>query len=480
MSTLSELLPAGGGGATVDFVASGTLPNGKPVVLKADGTVEVVAESTVTGLKGDTPVVFESATALHFAVAMLTSTKVIVAYSDDGNSGAGTACILDISGSTITAGTPLTFNNVYGIIQISIAALTSTKAIVTYKDGTNSSYGTANILDVSGSTITAGSAAVFNSATTTYTSVAMLTSTKAIVCYGYYGKARILDVSGTAITVGSELYFSGNTAYIFPDSVKALTATKAIVAYRNVGGSGYGTSCILDVSGSTITAGTLFVFNSADTQNVSTALLTSTKAIVAYKDDGNSSYGTSIILDVSGSTITAGSAAVFNSASTINTSVTALSSTEAITVYRDQGNSSYGTGCVLAISGSTITAGSKAVFENATSDKMVVAALTTKKAITAYTDSNNGGYGTATVLDTEYIDTNLTTTNFVGTSTAAYTNAETATIAIQGGLSTNQTGLTIGSTYYVQGDGTFATTADTISVNAGKALSATTLLLKDL
>ena len=36
-------LPASG---AADFVASGTLPNGKPVVLKSDGTVEVVAGSS--------------------------------------------------------------------------------------------------------------------------------------------------------------------------------------------------------------------------------------------------------------------------------------------------------------------------------------------------------------------------------------------------------------------------------------------------
>ena len=43
MSTLSELLPSGGNQNEVEFVASGTLPNGQAVVLKADGTVEVVA-----------------------------------------------------------------------------------------------------------------------------------------------------------------------------------------------------------------------------------------------------------------------------------------------------------------------------------------------------------------------------------------------------------------------------------------------------
>ena len=79
---------------------------------------------------------------------------------------------------------------------------------------------------------------------------------------------------------------------------------------------------------------------------------------------------------------------------------------------------------------------------------------------------------------------NLTSTNFLGTSTAAYTNGQTATIMLQGGVSTNQSSLAIGSTYYVQIDGTLATSADSNSgapsVVAGKAVSATTLLLKGI
>ena len=55
---------------------------------------------------------------------------------------------------------------------------------------------------------------------------------------------------------------------------------------------------------------------------------------------------------------------------------------------------------------------------------------------------------------------------------------------LQGGVSTNQSSLAIGSTYYVQIDGTLATSADSNSgapsVVAGKAVSATTLLLKGI
>ena len=72
---------------------------------------------------------------------------------------------------------------------------------------------------------------------------------------------------------------------------------------------------------------------------------------------------------------------------------------------------------------------------------------------------------------------NLTADNFIGISSAAYADAATASIVLAGGVSSNQTGLVTNSTYYVQTDGTLAASAGTPSVEAGRALSATSLLL---
>jgi len=486
MSNLSELLPAGGAAKEFEVVASGTLPNGKPVVMKSDGTVEVVAESVVSGGDGitaGTPVVFESATSEYTSVAMLTSTKAIVTYKDNGNSSYGTSCILNVSGSTITAGTPVVFESAYSAYT-SVAMLTSTKAIVVYSDVGNSNYGTSRILDVSGTSITVGNSVVYESANSGYDSVAMLTSTKAIVVYvdngnTGYGTSCILNVSGSTITTGTPKVFE--SAYTAYTSVAMLTTAKAIVVYSDSGSSDHGTSCILDVSGSTITAGTPVVYESSDSYYSSVASLTSTKAIVVYQKNGSGNYGTSRILDVSGTSITVGSPAVFEAASTYNTSVATLTSTKAIVTYKDGGNSGYGTSCILDVSSSTITAGTPTVFNTSNSnydDFMLVAAMTSVQAIVVYSDYANSGYGTSCILDNSSTTTNLTTANFAGTSTAAFTNGQTATIVPQGGVSTNQTSLTIGSTYYVQPAGTLATSAGSPSVVAGKALSATSLLLK--
>ena len=74
--------------------------------------------------------------------------------------------------------------------------------------------------------------------------------------------------------------------------------------------------------------------------------------------------------------------------------------------------------------------------------------------------------------------TDLTANNYVGYSSAGYTNGQTATVNVLGNTTT-QSSLTPGTTYYVQGDGSVSATAAKPSVEAGKAISSTKILLKN-
>jgi hypothetical protein len=344
--------------------------------------------------------VFESARADYISVTTLSSTQAIVCYSDVGNSYYGMACVLDISGSTITPGTPAVFESAT-TTYTSVTALSSTQAIVSYSDGGNSSYGTACILNISGSTITPGTPAVFESATTTYTSVTALSSAQALVCYrdvgsSSYGTACILNISGSTITPGTPAVFEfAATTYT---SVTALSSTQAIVSYSDGGNSSYGTACILNISGSTITPGTPAVFEFAATTYTSVTALSSTQALVCYQDGGNSNRGTACILDISGSTITRGSPTVFESARTVYTSVTALSSTQALVCCSDVDGNNRGTACILDISGSTITPDTHVVFESVGSAYVVVTTLSSTQAVVCYRGTFSNYYGTSTVL----------------------------------------------------------------------------------
>ena len=147
-----------------------------------------------------------------------------------------------------------------------------------------------------------------------------------------------------AISYGSEYVF--NQASTSDISVSALDSTHFVVGYMDAGNSYYGTCIIGTISGSTISYSSEYVFNSATTYNISVSALDSTHFVVGYRDNGNSYYGTCIIGTVSGSTISYGSEYVFNSANTYYISVSTLDSTHFVVGYRDVGNSSYGTAII--------------------------------------------------------------------------------------------------------------------------------------
>ena len=86
--------------------------------------------------------------------------------------------------------------------------------------------------------------------------------------------------------------------------------------------------------------------------------------------------------------------------------------------------------------------------------------------------------GNANVFTTPYHTTNLTTENFIGFSDAAYTNGQTATIQIISTIDDAQSGLTTGTSLYVQNDGSLSTTVGVPSVFAGTAISDTEILIK--
>ena len=108
----------------------------------------------------------------------------------------------------------------------------------------------------------------------------------------------------------------------------------------------------------------------------------------------------------------------------------------------------------------------------------------------AVTVTKPGGRAIATWIrnDNEYpqkvlVNTATATPNiagghqYIGFADQAYTNGQTATIKAVGNTTT-KSGLTPGQKYYVQKDGSVGVNPDTPSVEAGLAVSATSLLIK--
>ena len=85
----------------------------------------------------------------------------------------------------------------------------------------------------------------------------------------------------------------------------------------------YGTAIVGTVSGTSISFGTPAKFESAETQWISTTFdSTNNKVVIAYQDRGNSHYGTAVVGTVSGTSISFGTPVVFESAQTQYVSAT--------------------------------------------------------------------------------------------------------------------------------------------------------------
>ena len=471
MSNLSDLLPAGAGGKQVDFVASGTLPSGQTVALKTNGQVEAV--SGVTQGVGAESVYLTRTTLYSAATYDSNSNKVVIGYSDGGNNYYGTAVVGTVSGTSISFGTPVVFETASSNYISPVYDSTNNKVVIAYMDAVNSNYGTAIVGTVSGTSISFGTAVVFESATTNWVSATFdSTNNKVVIGYadggnGYYGTSIVGTVSGTSISFGSVVVFeSANITYCSATFDSA--NNKAVFAYQDGGNSDYGTAIVGTVSGTSISFGTAVVFAAASTY-YNSAIFDSTnnKTVIAYR--GTSNYGTAIIGTVSGTSISFGTAVVFAAASSNNTHITFDSTNGKIIIaYKDNGTAE---GRVIAgtVSGTSISFDTAVVFNAGSTtlggQQAITYDSTNNKAVIVYRDVGNSNHGTAIVFTVA----SSNNTSFIGITDAAISSGASGSVTIKGGISSNVTGLTANSTYYVQADGSLNTATSVVNYDITNA-----------
>ena len=298
------------------------------------------------------------------------------------------------------------------------------------------------------------------------------------------GDKVILNSDGTVSVIVGTAEGAGTAAVFNSANSNYTTATfdsnsnKVVILYKDSGNSSYGTAIVGTVSGTSISFGTAVVFESADSRDMSATFdSNSNKVVIAYMDSGNFSYGTAVVGTVSGTSISFGTAVVFESASTTYISATFDSNSNKVVIaYKDIGNSNYGTAIVGTVSGTSISFGTAVVFESADSHSISATFdSNSNKVVIVYKDAGNSGYGTGIVFSTG--STTLTSTNLLGIAQATVADTETVEVETLGGLATNLSGLTIGSKYYVQDDGTITTSS--AGQFLGRAITATTINMKD-
>ena len=420
---------------------------------------------------------FHPASTMGLSATALSETKFVVVYKDWDSFYFNTAIVGEVTGNTITYGPESIFcssGSSFDNLAPKVASLSPTQFVVAYKDPGNSDYGTARIGTVTGTDITFGSAYVFNTSATYHISVSIFSEDKFVVAYqdagnSWYGTAIIGTVSGSDITFGSEHVYNSDGSYY--NSVSALSEAKFVVAYQDGGSSPFsGTAIIGEVSGDTITFGSEYEFNADQTDYISAAALSESQFVVAYEDDGNSNYGTAIIGGVSGNTITFGTEEVFNTASPWYISITAMSQDKFVIAYSDTGNSDHGTAIVGDVSGNSIAFGSEYSFHSADTRYISVTGLSDNQFVVAYMDpgSSFSFHGIAKIGDV------ASRGKVIGIAKAMAAEGEAVPVIITG-VSDVHSGLVTGETYFATTSGDLTTSATDYRI--GFAVSESELLL---
>ena len=433
--------------------ASGALSNGDTVIINSDGSVTAVGLSTssINPPTAGTAVEFFGNTLGNVRGVFDSSTnKVVLAIKDNNND--GKAYVGTVSGDTISFGSPVTFetNNIEGV------AITfdsnANKVVICYKDEGNSNYGAARVGTVSGTSISFGTKVTFTSSGIGDNGITFDSNlNKVVFVYkdtgdSNKGKAVIGTVSGTDISFGSPVEFnSGNTSHM--TAAFDSSNNKVVIAYRDQGNSSYGTAIVGTVSGTSISFGTEVVFTGTDAvgSKIGTTFdSTNNKVVIAYNDTTDSASEV-IVGTVSGTSISFGTAVTVNAENNASFHDVEFDS-DAGTVLLSFLESSTNDHefYIGTVSGTSISFGTKLkVAENSTNEvHNVIYDSNAKKAVLAYRDQDDSGKGKAAVLTVSSTSTNLTPENYVGISNGAYSNSATATIQISGELDDAQSSLT--------------------------------------
>jgi hypothetical protein len=472
MSNLSELLPTGGGQNAVNFVASGTLSSGQAVILKTNGQVEAVGNAAPTlGAASATIVNAPTRVASTYDTA---NDKVVVFYLDGG---VGKAAVGTISGTTITFGTGVNFNSTNQADFMGASFdVNAGKVLVVYKNSSNNDYPTASVGTVSGTSISFGSATVITSTATGRGAQSCYDSTsqKNIITYreaggSYNSKAIVGTISGTGISFGSLVTVEAGPNFEDTWCVYDPDQNKTVVIVTN--NNNNDTTCYVGtVSGTSISFGSGVQLQSfAATYLGATYDTTANKTVFCYAKSGaaGARVGT-----ISGTSISFGAETTFNSSGTKHISASYMPSTDTTVVaYVDDGNSETATYKIGTVSGTGISFGSAATYNTTNNQSITTVSAPDFNAVMMTSRTFVSPY--PLVANIYSAPSNYT--NFIGITDAAISNAASGSVTIKGGISTNVTGLTPNQTYYVQTNGTLSTS--TSSVLAGKALSATSINL---
>ena len=475
-------------------VASGSLTNGQAVALTDDGKVIAVSGAGVTASIGSTSV-FESA-AVHWTTTIYDSgnDRIVVGYYDEGNGNKLTAVVGVVTDKNIHYGTPVAFDGSGAVRAISGAYDSNAgKILFAYEDDDNSDKGAAVVatVDPSDNSISFGSKVIFdndviNTTATAFDSV----NNKCVIAFNSNvstGAAIVGTISGTSVSFGSiATYESGNSA----DNAIAYHAKsgKVVISYYDTGDSNNGRLVAGTVSGTSISFGRKTTFDA--TQGIYGGMVydpDEEKVVIAYQDyvgSGNSPTK-AIVCDVERTNVVTGPSFIIAEQSGQWHKLTYVNSSKKIALLMDEADhesSQDGHLSFLQIIPNTLTLNMTDSYiwnANPGYSGNIVYHPKQDNLFIAFRDNQNSNHGSGLIFQQETHHSTMTSGNFLGFSNASYSNGDSAKIQLVGSIDDAQSGLTTGRKHFVQPSGGIGLTAyPTLQVEAGTAISATQILVR--
>jgi len=480
-------------GNSIDLVADGAIAAGKPCIIKSNGKAEQVkttaSRGTPTGMSGT-----------H---VISTSTNWGVVRSDPAT-GHGVLIYLDASSGDSVRVQGFRTNTSTGALTLSGSAvvlesqgtggsanalthLTGNKFLAVYRRGSNSDLIYQVITYDSGhGSVTAGSQATGNQNGMLYTQQHACydpDTGKAVVVYrdqgdSNKGKACVVTISGTSVSVGSAVTFESSSSDMH--SVCYDTNANRIVVLWN---SGSNTKAVVGtVSGTSITFGSDTTVGSGSAHTSMCFDSTNNKMILCW-NEGSSSMRLRVA-----TVATSGNSLTFDSTyenwynanpgkieAAFNTLVGSV-----CLIFSESGSNNR----LVVYTGYTNTGTGKAQYEfqyviQGSSNGYAALSHSTGGYLVAGSQQNTGNYSTRIRSLKAYTDSsNLTASNqnFLGFAESAINDTATGSIKLCGNVVGNQSGLTPGTRYAVQDNGTVAAGGSASSAG-GLAVASDKLLI---
>ena len=465
-------------GGTNTFTSDGSITAGDPVGLNSDGTVSTVASLGLSEVEFDVGQIYYASTAYD-----TTNNKVVIAYRDFGNSNYGTAVVGTVTAGTISFGTPVVFESAETNFTHMTFDPDQGKVVIIYQDSGNSNYATAIVGTVSGTSISFGSAVVFGGTSTLDGSADITydtTNDKVVISYkdssnSNYGTAIVGTVSGTSISFGTKVVFQSAISYgnrITFDS----NAGKVVICYKDTTASNNGAAVVGTVSGTSISFGSSAVISTGSSGFEDSSVTfdsNSNKVVAAYRHAGETE-GQAAVGTVSGTSISFGTPVAFldTAAAYCSDGLTFNTTSNKVGLVYSTGSGGGPMSFIEGtVSGTTITFGGALSLNSNGNYRGITYDPDTDQYVIAYQDGDSGAdnRGAAQVYNA-----GSTLANWIGFATETVSDATETTITTIGGINESQTSLTVASTYYLQNDGTLSTTITT-GREVGKATAATKL-----